>query len=103
MGAYLQKRLEEVARDRAEVVRDVRGLGLLRAMELRGRRKPRPREASHPAWPRVRRVRDGLRREGIWVGANADGSSLVLCPPFILKEAQVDRLADRLTAHLGSF
>jgi taurine--2-oxoglutarate transaminase len=92
LGAALRRRLEEVAEAHPSLVRDVRGAGLFVAMELRGRRAPTKRDAVHPAWPRVKRVWEALGEEGTKVTTNSDGSSILLCPPFVVTEAQVDRL-----------
>jgi taurine--2-oxoglutarate transaminase len=152
VGAYTQKRLEELGQDHPAVVRDIRGAGLLLALELRAPRdaiggrkagdfagrartmgghfRSRLRQEghrslrqdlrgagtmalefllpgrlrkykAHPAWPRVASVAEGLLNEGIKVWTSSDGSSLQFCPPFIVTEAQVDRLVERLGFHLG--
>ena len=100
LGAYLRRRLEEVREAREALVRDIRGAGLLIGIELAGRRKPTKRDELHPAWPRVRRIVETLLREGTKVTTNSDGSTILLCPPFVVTEAQVDRLADRLETSL---
>jgi len=98
VGRYVRKKLEGLKEEHPTVVRDVRGEGLLQAMELRGRGKGR--NGVHPAWGRVERIGEGLRAEGIRVTSNTDGSSLLLCPPFTVTEAQVDRLVDRIDFQL---
>ncbi|MGI0150289.1 MAG: aspartate aminotransferase family protein [Thermoplasmata archaeon] len=102
MGAILRRRLEELKADHPEVVRDVRGAGLFLAMELRAKtRRPKGGDL-HPAWKRVEPIWTGLRNAGIRVTMNNDGSSLLLCPPFTVTEAAMDRLIERLDFHLHS-
>ncbi len=97
VGTHLRRRFEELQEAHAEIVRDVYGAGLLLAMELRSPRKRTKEDRFHPASPRVQKVTEGLRAHGIAVLTNFDGSSIVVCPPFIVTEARVDRLADRLS------
>jgi 4-aminobutyrate aminotransferase len=99
IGAYAKRKLEGLREDHPSVVRDVRGLGLLLAMELRGRGRRSTGEL-HPGWARVEPIWNGLRNAGIRVTTNNDGSSILLCPPFIVTEEQVDRLVERLDFHL---
>src|SRR6266699_1699949 len=100
VGGYLQRRFEALWQEHPAVVRDVRGHGLLLAMELRAPSRRPVRGGLHPAWRRVARIWKRLRDEGIRVTTNTDGSSLLLCPPFIVTERQVDRLVERLAVHL---
>jgi adenosylmethionine-8-amino-7-oxononanoate aminotransferase len=102
MGWRLRKRMEELQESHPEVVRDVRGAGLLLAMELRAKTRRARKEGLHPAWKRVEPVWTGLRNAGIRVTTNNDGSSLLLCPPFTVTEPQADRLVESLDFHLHS-
>jgi len=99
VGAYMKKRLVELGREHPAVVREVRGAGLLLARQLGVARRGRT-YGSHPASPRVWTISEGLRSDGMRIWASADGSSVMFCPPFIVTEAQVDRLVDRLDFHL---
>lgn len=101
IGASIRKRLEGLQADHPSVVRDVRGAGLLLAIELQARHRTRP-GGLHPAWKRVEPIWTGLRHAGIRVTTNNDGSSLLLCPPFTVSDAAADRLIDRLDFHLHS-
>jgi len=100
MGALLRARFEGLREARPDDVRDVRGAGLFLAMELLPRGRGR-KGGLHAAWPRVEAVWTGLRRQGVRITTNNDGSSLMVCPPFTVTEEQVARLASRLDAHLG--
>jgi taurine--2-oxoglutarate transaminase len=98
IGAYLRKRLEGTGREHTSFTQDVRGAGRL-ALELVDPQRRRQYK-THPAWPRVAAVWQGLQDEGVRLWTSSDGSSLLFCPPFIVAETQVDRLADRLNFHL---
>ena len=98
MGAYLRERLETLKEERLDLVEDVRGRGLILGVELKG--KGRKKAGAHPAWPRVKAVREGLLNDGIKVTPNSDGSTIILTPPFIVTEEQVDRLAASLGRRL---
>jgi taurine--2-oxoglutarate transaminase len=89
MGATVRERLEAVKADHEDVVEDVRGRGLILGVELKA--KGRKKAGTHPAWPRVKAVRDALLKDGIKVTPNSDGSTIILTPPFIVTEEQVDR------------
>lgn len=98
VGMYTRKRLGELGHERTSVVRDVRDAGLM-AFEFLIARQGR-KYKTHPAWPRVEVILEGLRKEGLMVWTSSDGSSLLFCPPFIVTEAQVDQLVDRLNIQL---
>ena len=80
MGAYLRHRLEQLGR-RTGLVREVRGLGLMLAVELEGVSAPE--------------VAAGCLQAGLLV--NAVGQrALRLLPPLIIQEAEVDEAVRRL-------
>ncbi len=97
VGAYTKARLQRFGREPRTVVQDVRGVGLLLARELRVQGGIKH---THPASRRVVTILRGLRSDGLRVWTNGDGSSLMLCPPFIVTEGQVDRFVDRLDFHV---
>jgi len=101
MGALLRARFEGLREARPDDVRDVRGAGLFLAMELLPRGRGR-KGGLHAAWPRVEAVWTGLRRQGVRITTNNDGSSLMVCPPFTVTEDQVERLVSRLDACLAA-
>lgn len=84
-GAYLRRRLEELARG-CPRVRDVRGHGLLLGVELDG-----------PASPAV----DACRDRGLIVNATAE-RVIRLAPPLIVATADIDRAVAILAEVLGT-
>ncbi|MFW6181812.1 MAG: aspartate aminotransferase family protein [Spirochaetota bacterium] len=79
MGAYLVSRLAPL-----DLVRRVRGRGLLLGVELACDAKP---------------VRDYLLKQGIITGTSYHPSVLRLLPPLILMEKEADRLVDALKGY----
>jgi acetylornithine aminotransferase len=84
MGEYLQKGLEQ-CKERRRLVREVRGLGLLQAMEL---------DCDARAV-----VSDCLAR-GLLINCTND-RVLRFVPPLIISEREIDRLLDGLSQVLG--
>jgi acetylornithine aminotransferase len=80
MGDYLSKGLSE-CKDRHHIVRDVRGLGLLQAIEIE---------------TDARKVVDDCLRRGILINATGD-HVLRFVPPLIISQAEIDRLMDVLS------
>ena len=78
-GAQLLGRLEELSG--LPVVRDVRGRGLLAAVELDSSR-------------RAGLVRRAVKERGVLV--RRTGAAIVLAPPFIVTAAEIDRIAGAL-------
>ena len=90
-GAHLLARLEELLE--LEIVGDVRGVGMMLAVELvadRETRAPLPMDGA---------PQDAIRREtGVIV--RASGSTLVLSPPLVLTEEEADEVAAGLRSVL---
>jgi adenosylmethionine-8-amino-7-oxononanoate aminotransferase len=86
MGDYLLHALETL-RD-LEPVGDVRGLGLMAAVEL-----VKDRETKAPAGIGDR-VRRGLLQRGVL--ARVRGDVLMLAPPLIITEAEIDRVVEAI-------
>src|SRR5262245_32625115 len=80
MGDYLSKGLSE-CKDRHHIVRDVRGLGLLQAIEIETDAK---------------KVVDDCLKRGILVNATGD-HVLRFVPPLIISQAEIDRLMEVLS------
>ena len=99
MGGHLQRRLEERFANHHHVG-DIRGRGLFRGIELvadRGSKEP-----FAPALKLHARVKREAMAGGLMVypmGGTIDGARgdhVLLAPPFIVNEAQVDLIVERL-------
>ena len=90
VGAYLQQRLAGLGR--FVHVGDVRGKGLMAAVELV--RDRRTREAMGGGDPYVAALNRATRREGLLV--RASGNRLIVSPPLVFTRAHVDELVDGL-------
>lgn len=88
MGGYLQSRLGEL-RDH-EAVGEVRGVGLIAAVEL-----VEDKTSRAPALALAKRV-TGLCQENGLIVRNVAGNALALCPPLIITRDQVDEIIDKL-------
>jgi 4-aminobutyrate--pyruvate transaminase len=90
VGEYLQSRLNEFADH--PLVGEVRGMGLIAALELVADRQTRqPFEGNAVGGFCQRRCEE----YGLIVRA-LGGNSIALCPPLIITEAQVDELVEKL-------
>jgi acetylornithine/N-succinyldiaminopimelate aminotransferase len=78
-GVHLRKRLEELA-ERYKLIRDVRGIGLMQAIDL--------------AIPGANLSRD-LREEGVLVNCTAD-TVLRFLPPLVVSDEEIDEMTERL-------
>lgn len=88
IGPYFQRRLRDVFADH-KLVGEVRGVGMLAAMELVADKKQR---RSFPRELNVGTIcRDHCFNNGLVMRAIRD--TMVLSPPLIITEAEVDRLA----------
>jgi adenosylmethionine-8-amino-7-oxononanoate aminotransferase len=99
MGALLQRRLQERFADNP-FVGDIRGRGLLRALELvEDRTSKRPFDPDMRVHARVKR--EAMAR-GLMVypmGGTVDGvrgDHVLLAPPFIVKPPEIETIVDRL-------
>jgi len=88
MGDYLQARLGEL-RDH-EAVGEVRGVGLIAAVEL-----VEDKASKAPAAELAKRVTGRCQDNGLIV-RNVAGNALALCPPLIITRDQVDEIVDKL-------
>jgi acetylornithine/N-succinyldiaminopimelate aminotransferase len=78
-GVHLRKRLEKLA-ERHNLIRDVRGIGLMQAIDL--------------AIPGANLSRD-LREEGVLVNCTAD-TVLRFLPPLVVSNEEIDEMTERL-------
>ena len=88
-GAYLQSRLAEL-RDH-EAVGEVRGAGLIAALEL-----VEDKTARTPATDMAKRVTNLCQHNGLIV-RNVAGNAVALCPPLIITREQIDEIMEKLT------
>jgi adenosylmethionine-8-amino-7-oxononanoate aminotransferase len=98
MGQVFHRKLARFANH--PLVGDIRGRGLLAGLELvadRDTKRPFPRSAKL-----AERVGDAAQDEGLVVWLNAgtaldnDGDVICLAPPFVVTDAEMDEMLDRL-------
>src|SRR5712691_199877 len=93
VGAYLRERLEKL-KDQYKVIGDVRGMGLMQAIECVEDRKTKV-----PAPKAVLRVFEETRRRGVLIGKGGlFGNVIRLGPPLIATKDDIDVLVDALDA-----
>jgi adenosylmethionine-8-amino-7-oxononanoate aminotransferase len=90
VGGYMQKRLREF--ESHGLVGEVRGMGLIAAVELVANRETRQPFADNSVGGFCQKA---CENNGLIVRAMG-GNSIALCPPLIITEAQVDELVDKL-------
>jgi 4-aminobutyrate aminotransferase-like enzyme len=85
VGDHLIARLRELA-ERHPVIGDVRGMGLMVAVEL-----VHDRETKDPAPDVLGRVQNEAKRRGLIIGRGGLHSNVIrICPPLIVSERDVD-------------
>jgi 4-aminobutyrate aminotransferase-like enzyme len=105
MGARLRERLLAIA-ERSRVVGDVRGRGLLMAIELvadKATRRPLPLGLVAPARVCALALEQGLALYARRTSGGAYGDWVMVTPPLIIDEAGVDELAEGLEAAVAVF
>jgi 4-aminobutyrate aminotransferase-like enzyme len=91
VGAYLRERLEEM-KDKHELIGDVRGMGLIQAMEL-----VRDRITKEPAPGECVAMLEAMKQEGVLCGKGGlYGNVLRVTPPMNIAKADVDLFIERL-------
>jgi adenosylmethionine-8-amino-7-oxononanoate aminotransferase len=103
-GRQLRARLDEIA-GRSAIVGDVRGLGLLMAVELVADKAGKvqiPLELQAPSRFQAIAAEFGLAVYGRRTSGGAYGDWLMVSPPLIVTEAEVDEIADRLEQALAA-
>jgi|SRR5579862_799220 len=92
-GAYLRCKLEEL-RDKHSIIGDVRGMGLMQALEL-----VEDRQTKTPAVRATAELMEAARRHGLLVGKGGSyGNCIRISPPMNIAKSDVDefaRLLDR--------
>ncbi len=93
VGAYLRGKLQEL-RDRHPLIGDIRGMGLLLALEL-----VEDRSTKAPATAATLRLMEAARENGIMVGRGGlYGNVLRFSPPMNIARTDVDEFIRRLDA-----
>ncbi|MEO8315337.1 MAG: aspartate aminotransferase family protein [Pseudomonadota bacterium] len=88
-GPYLQRRWAELADH--QLVGEVRGVGLLGALELVKLKEPRT--CFEPRGKVGERCRDNAIAEGLVMRATRD--TMIIAPPLVITHAQIDELVDK--------
>lgn len=89
VGAYLQQRLREF--EHHEIVGNVRGVGLIGAVEIVADKATR----THFAPAAAGYLQQACQDAGLIVRAVA-GNAVAVCPPLIIREAEIDELIEKL-------
>jgi len=93
VGAYLRGKLEELKAKHA-IIGDVRGMGLLQAIEL-----VEDRESKKPATAQTNALLEASRENRILIGKGGfAGNCLRISPPLNISKTDVDEFARRLDA-----
>jgi L-2,4-diaminobutyrate transaminase len=92
IGGYLLKQLRAAFSDH-EMVGDVRGIGLLAAIEFVADKRP-PR-SFHPDLELGTRIARACREEGVIVRPLPHGDILGFSPPFIVTREEIDEIVER--------
>lgn len=87
-GAYVLDRLKEL--ESSPIVGEVRGLGMMFAVEFVS--NPETREPMDPNT--MRKIIQGCFASGVWV--HLGGNKLILLPPFIIEEPEIDEAVARI-------
>jgi adenosylmethionine-8-amino-7-oxononanoate aminotransferase len=104
-GAQMRARLEAIAAG-SRIVGDIRGKGLLMAIELvadKDTQRMIPPEKNAPERLKAIGLEHGLMLYGRRTAGGAWGEWLMVSPPLIVTAAEVDDIADRLAAALGQY
>lgn len=105
MGRYLREQLEGL-KAKSSVVGDIRGLGLLMALEVVADKAAKAAfGASVPAVELMKEagLRNGLLIYGRRTAKGRNGDWIMVSPPMIVTRAECDEIMRRLTATLSDF
>jgi 4-aminobutyrate aminotransferase len=97
VGDYLRARLEEL-KDKHSVIGDVRGMGLMQAIEC-----VKDRETKEPDPQSVLRVFEETRKRGVLIGKGGlFGNIIRLGPPLVASKSDIDELVAALDGAFAS-
>ncbi|MGH2558371.1 MAG: aspartate aminotransferase family protein [Thermomicrobiales bacterium] len=97
VGGYLKERLHELC-ERHPMIGDVRGMGLMVAVEL-----VHDRATKEPAPALAARVMDGAKARGLIVGKGGlYANTLRICPPLIVTKSDVDAAVEALDGAMAA-
>ena len=100
VGGYLRQRLEEL-KEKHPLIGDVRGMGMMQALEL-----VKDRRTKEPAVEETARVLEGARRNGLLIGKGGlYGNVVRMAPPMNISKTDVDdgiRLLDKTFSEIQS-
>ncbi len=105
MGRYLREQLEGL-KSTSAVVGDIRGLGLVMALEVvtdKASMAVFPPEVSPVDLLKLAGLRNGLLVYGRRTASGRNGDWIMISPPMIITRAECDQLMRRLTATLVDF
>ena len=105
MGGYLREQLEAL-KSASAVVGDIRGLGLVMALEVvadKAGKTPFAPNHSPIELLKLAGVANGLMIYGRRTAKGRNGDWIMVCPPMIISRAECDELMRRLTATLAEF
>jgi 4-aminobutyrate aminotransferase len=97
VGDYLREKLEEL-KDKYSVIGDVRGMGLMQAIEC-----VKDRKTKEPDPQAVLRVFEGTRKRGVLIGKGGlYGNIIRLGPPLVATKSDIDELIKALDGAFAS-
>ena len=105
MGAYLGQQLDAL-KARSPVVGDVRGLGLVRGLEVvtdKASKSRFPAGVSPVDLLKLAGLRNGLLVYGRRTAGGRNGDWIMVSPPMIITRSECDELMRRLEATIGDF
>jgi 4-aminobutyrate aminotransferase len=96
LGARLRAGLDAL-KDKHTLIGDVRGLGLMQAIEL-----VEDRGTKQPASKRANLLMDAMKRRRVLIGKGGlYGNTMRIAPPMLVEESQIDELLLQLDGALG--
>ena len=104
-GVRMRKQLDAIARD-SRILGDVRGRGLLLAIELvadKAEKRPIPIARNAPERLKAIGFQHGLSLYGRRTAGGQFGEWLMISPPLIVTPSEIDEIAERLAAALGEY